>query len=166
MAKTVNECLWGQFCFTVSLSLTFLCCLIEYRRCRWPFQRFFKRRLLSLWLSEPAGKWDELILSFSTSGRPWETSCTVVGLDTISCLKLCFLLILVSAASTASKSACFFVTYAEKKQEGSKPENVEVVLSQTVNVVKHRRSLMSHPHCTRRATAFKMSDFMCPLFIF
>lgn len=129
------------------------------------FKGFFKGHLLSLWLSKPAGKWDELILSFSTSGRPWETSRNVVGLDTISCLELCFLLILMSAASTASKSACFFMTYAEKKHEGSKPEDVEVVLLQTVNVANHRRSLMSHPHCSRRAAA-KMYDFMCPLFIF
>lgn len=53
-----------------------------------------------------------------------------------------------SAASTASKSACCFMTYVEvvenfRNLERCKPEDVEVVLLQTVNVCNHRHSCLA-----------------------
>lgn len=127
----------------------------EFRSHRRPFSKLFKD--ISLMRSaEPAGKWDEIACKLLYLRRPWETGLAVVGLDTLSCLKLCFQLILMSAASTASKSACCFMTYVEvvenfRNLERCKPEDVEVVLLQTVNV-----SLMSRPHCTRNTTAFRI----------
>lgn len=84
----------------------------------------FSKTYLLMRSAEPAGKWDEIACKLLYLRRPWETGLAVVGLDTLSCLKLCFQLILMSAASTASKSACCFMTYVEVV-ESSKPRALQ-----------------------------------------
>lgn len=96
-------CLSDTLQLLLALFLLFICSLVDFRHGRWPFLKVFKRCpfiALVHWSSWIAG-WNSSELLYLR--HPVKTGLAAVGLDKLSCLKLCFQLILMSVAFIANK---------------------------------------------------------------